>query len=118
MGLPSGRRHRMDFSSSCPVASKVRLTYVEPPRAWNRRSAEAQRGAASAASILGESPLLATFLIGLREGLEAALVVGILVAYLSKLGRRDVLPRLWAGVALAVGLALVIGAVLTFGATR
>ncbi|MFF8604032.1 iron uptake transporter permease EfeU [Streptomyces sp. NPDC015232] len=59
--------------------------------------------------------MFGNYLIGLREGLEASLVVCILIAYLVKTGRRDALRPIWIGIGVAVGLALAFGAGLEFG---
>jgi high-affinity iron transporter len=60
-----------------------------------------------------DQAFLASYLIGLREGLEATLVVSILMAYLVKAGRRRHLVPLWAGVLAAVALSVLFGALLT-----
>jgi len=59
--------------------------------------------------------MIGNYLIGLREGLEAVLIVVLLVAYLSKSGRKHLLPRIWAGILCAVLISLGFGALLTFG---
>jgi high-affinity iron transporter len=50
--------------------------------------------------------VLPTFVIGLREGLEASLIVGIVAAFLGKQGRRDALRQVWLGVIAAVVLCI------------
>ncbi|MFC8430858.1 iron uptake transporter permease EfeU [Streptomyces sp. NPDC057253] len=59
--------------------------------------------------------MFSNYLIGLREGLEASLVVCILIAYLVKTGRRDALKPIWTGIGVAVALALGFGCALEFG---
>lgn len=59
--------------------------------------------------------MFSNYLIGLREGLEASLVVCILIAYLVKTGRRDALKPIWIGIGVAVAIALGFGCALEFG---
>jgi len=61
--------------------------------------------------------MLATYLIGLREGLEATLVVSILIAFLVKSDRKDRLVQVWAGVGLAVALSVFFGWLLSYTST-
>ena len=58
--------------------------------------------------------MLANFLIGLREGLEASLVVGILVAYVCRSRQRARLTAIWTGVGAAIVLSVVLGTSLYF----
>jgi high-affinity iron transporter len=53
--------------------------------------------------------MLVAYLIMLREGIEAALIVGIIAGYLAQTGHRRYLRAVWAGCALAAALCLAIG---------
>ncbi|MCS3468303.1 high-affinity iron transporter [Pseudomonas sp. JUb42] len=53
--------------------------------------------------------MLVPFLIMLREGIEAALIVGIIASYLRQTGRGEWMPAVWIGVFLAGALALFVG---------
>lgn len=57
--------------------------------------------------------MLANFLIGLREGLEAALVVGILIAYLRKIGQAARTRVIWSGVFTAIAASAAFGSFFT-----
>lgn len=56
--------------------------------------------------------MFSNYLIGLREGLEAALIVAILIAYMVRSGNQWGVRRIWTGVAAAVVLSIAVGAVL------
>jgi high-affinity iron transporter len=56
--------------------------------------------------------MIPTFVISLREGVEAALIIGIVAAFLVSEGRRDAIRQMWAGVAVAAALCIAIAVVL------
>jgi high-affinity iron transporter len=57
--------------------------------------------------------MFANLMLGLREGLEASLIVGILIAYVVKVGRRDAILKIWLGVAAAILVSIGLGIALT-----
>jgi high-affinity iron transporter len=59
--------------------------------------------------------VLPAFVITLREGVEAALIIGIVAAFLVKQGRRDALRPMWFGVGLALGLCAAVAVGLRIG---
>jgi FTR1 family protein len=56
--------------------------------------------------------MLPTFVIGLREGVEAALIVSIIATFLRQEGRTDALRWVWAGVVAAAAICLAVGVLL------
>jgi high-affinity iron transporter len=58
--------------------------------------------------------LISNYLIGLREGLEAALVVSILITYLVRTNRQSKMIFVWLGVLGALVLSLIFGGLLTY----
>lgn len=48
--------------------------------------------------------MIPTFVITLREGVEASLIIGIIAAFLVKEGRRDAMRQMWIGIGIAVAL--------------
>ena len=57
--------------------------------------------------------MLPTYLLSLREGLEAALIIGIVLGALSKIRRSDLSPAVWLGTLSAVGVSILTAVVLT-----
>jgi high-affinity iron transporter len=56
--------------------------------------------------------MIPTFVITLREGVEASLIVGIIAAFLVREGRRDALRQMWIGVGIAVALCTAVAVIL------
>ncbi len=62
--------------------------------------------------------MLVAFLIMLREGIEASLIVGIIASYLAQTGRKQYLGAVWAGVGIATVLCVLVGAALSMASAE
>jgi len=57
--------------------------------------------------------MLPTYLLSLREGLEAALIIGIVLGAVSKIRRNDLAPSVWLGVLSAIAVSIFTAVILT-----
>ena len=57
--------------------------------------------------------MVSSFLLSLREGLEAALIIGIVLGALRKIRRTDLVPALWLGTFAATGVSVLAAVLLT-----
>ena len=57
--------------------------------------------------------MLPSYLLSLREGLEAALIIGIVLGALTKIRRNDLSPALWLGTWIAVAVSILVAVLLT-----
>ena len=57
--------------------------------------------------------MLGSYLIGIREGLEAALIISILASYLKKVGQQNQIRRMLGGVIAAIILSIIVGLLLS-----
>jgi high-affinity iron transporter len=57
--------------------------------------------------------MLATYLLSLREGLEAALIIGIVLGAVNKIRRKDLSPAIWLGTLSAIGVSILTAIILT-----
>lgn len=53
--------------------------------------------------------MAAAFFITLREGLEAAVIVSIVLTYLRQIGRQDAFRQVWIGLGAAIGVGTLVG---------
>ncbi len=57
--------------------------------------------------------MLPTYLLSLREGLEAALIIGIVLGALARIRRSDLAPAMWLGVVSALAVSILTALLLT-----
>jgi high-affinity iron transporter len=57
--------------------------------------------------------MLPTYLLSLREGLEAALIIGIVLGAVNKIHRKDLAPAVWLGTLIAVVVSILTAIILT-----